>query len=86
MERMFNHLKQMRRIATRYDKTTLFFISFLNLAAARFCVRSFVKMTQRLKHCFAGLSPSISGWGKIGRSDLHDDLRDTNRADKQFCL
>ncbi|WP_215745391.1 hypothetical protein [Gluconobacter sp. P1C6_b] len=31
--------------ATRYDKTALFFISFLNLAAARFWVRSFVNVT-----------------------------------------
>ncbi|NVN05365.1 IS5 family transposase [Asaia spathodeae] len=42
IERMFNHLKQMRRIATRYDKTVLSFISFLNLAAARLWIRSFV--------------------------------------------
>ncbi|MEN3166268.1 transposase [Gluconobacter sp. OJB] len=35
IERMFNHLKQMRRIATRYDKTALSFMSFLDLAAAR---------------------------------------------------
>nr|WP_122050034.1 transposase [Asaia bogorensis] len=35
IERMFNRLKQMRRIATRYDKTALSFVSFLSLAAAR---------------------------------------------------
>ncbi|WP_415527965.1 hypothetical protein [Gluconobacter sp.] len=35
MERMFNRLKQIRRIATHYDKTTLSFMSFLNIAAAR---------------------------------------------------
>ncbi|WP_371819030.1 IS5 family transposase, partial [Gluconobacter sp. P1C6_b] len=42
IERMFNRLKQMRRIATRYDKTVLSFMSFLNLAAARLWIGSFV--------------------------------------------
>ena len=37
--------KQMRRIATRYDKTALSFMSFLNLAAARLWIRSFVNVT-----------------------------------------
>jgi transposase len=32
---MFTKLKQQRRIATRYDKTTLSFASFFNLAAAK---------------------------------------------------
>ncbi|OUJ01215.1 transposase [Acetobacter orientalis] len=45
IERMFNKLKQMRRIATRYDKTALSFMSFLNLAAARLWIRSFVNET-----------------------------------------
>ncbi|GBQ92703.1 hypothetical protein GCM10007866_14350 [Gluconobacter albidus] len=45
IERMFNKLKQMRRIATRYDKTALSFMSFLNLAAARLWIRSFVNAT-----------------------------------------
>ena len=44
IERMFNHLKQMRRIATRYDKTALSFMSFLNLASARLWIRSFVNV------------------------------------------
>jgi transposase len=35
IERMFNKLKHFRRIATRYDKTALSFMSFLNLAAVR---------------------------------------------------
>ena len=35
-------LKQQRRIATRYDKTVLSFESFLNLAAARLWLKSFV--------------------------------------------
>ena len=42
VERMFGKLKQQRRIATRYDKTTLSFASFLNLAAARLWLQSFV--------------------------------------------
>jgi len=33
VERMFNKLKHFRRIATRYDKTALSFMAFLNLAA-----------------------------------------------------
>ncbi|WP_234931060.1 hypothetical protein [Gluconobacter japonicus] len=45
IERMFNHLKQMRRIATGYDKTALFFMSFLNIAAARLWIGSFVNVT-----------------------------------------
>ena len=42
IERMFGTLKQQRRIATRYDKTVLSFESFLNLAAARLWLKSFV--------------------------------------------
>nr|WP_237469182.1 IS5 family transposase [Gluconobacter sphaericus] len=45
IERMFNHLKQFRRIATRYDKTALSFMSFLNLAAAKLWITSFVNVT-----------------------------------------
>ena len=33
VERMFNRLKQFRRIATRYDKTAVSFLGFLALAA-----------------------------------------------------
>jgi transposase len=35
VERMFNRLKQFRRIATRYDKTAVSFLNFLALAAAK---------------------------------------------------
>ena len=42
VERMFGKLKQQRRIATRYDKTILSFESFLNLAAARLWLKTFV--------------------------------------------
>ncbi len=45
IERMLNKLKQARRIATRYDKTTLSFESFLNLAAARLWLKSYVNRT-----------------------------------------
>ena len=41
-ERMFGKLKRQRLIATRYDKTVLSFESFLNLAATRLWLRSFV--------------------------------------------
>ena len=42
IERMFNQIKQFRRIATRYDKTTLSYASFLNLAAAMLWISTFV--------------------------------------------
>jgi transposase len=45
IERMFNRLKQFRRIATRYDKTRLSFESFLNLAAAMIWMPTFVNRT-----------------------------------------
>ncbi len=45
IERMFGHLKQFRRIATRYDKTALSFASFLNLAAIRKWLPHFVNAT-----------------------------------------
>jgi transposase len=45
IERMFNRLKQSRRIATRYDKTATSFLGFLNLAAARIWLSSFVNRT-----------------------------------------
>ncbi|MEZ5812467.1 MAG: IS5 family transposase [Rhizobiaceae bacterium] len=41
IERMFNRLKQFRRIATRYDKTAKSFLGFLCLAAARLWLPSF---------------------------------------------
>lgn len=42
IERMFNRLKQFRRIATRYDKTAKSFLGFLCLAAAKLWMPSFV--------------------------------------------
>jgi len=45
IERMFGHLKQFRRVATRYDKTALSFASFLNLAAIRKWLPHFVNAT-----------------------------------------
>lgn len=45
IERMFNRLKQFRRIATRYDKTAKSFLGFLCLAAARLWLPSFVNRT-----------------------------------------
>lgn len=45
IERMFNKVKQFRRIATRYDKTKRSFAAFLNLAAARIWLRDFFNRT-----------------------------------------
>lgn len=45
IERMFNKLKQFRRIATRYDKTRKSFRAFLNLAAVKLWLPSFVNRT-----------------------------------------
>lgn len=39
---MFGKLKQQRHIATRYDASILSFESFLNLAASRLGLKSFV--------------------------------------------
>ena len=45
IERMFNKLKQFRRIATRYDKTKQSFLAFLCLASAKLWMPSFVNRT-----------------------------------------
>lgn len=45
IERMFNRLKQFRRIATRYDKTAKSFLGFLHLAAAKLWLPAFVNRT-----------------------------------------
>nr|WP_312889382.1 IS5 family transposase [Rhizobium laguerreae] len=45
IERMFNRLKQFRRIAIRYDKTRKSFEAFLALAAARIWLPHFVNRT-----------------------------------------
>ncbi len=42
IERMFNRLKQARRIATRYDKTALSFLAFLNIAATSLWIKHYV--------------------------------------------
>ncbi|WP_236735607.1 IS5 family transposase [Agrobacterium tumefaciens] len=42
IERMFNRLKQFRRVATRYDKTRKSFSAFLALAAAKIWLPYFV--------------------------------------------
>lgn len=34
VERLFNKLKQFRRVATRYDKTAESFLAFIHIAAA----------------------------------------------------
>ena len=45
VERLFNRLKQFRRIATRYDKTATSFLGFLALAAVRVWLPNFVNRT-----------------------------------------
>lgn len=45
IERMFNRLKQFRRIATRYDKTRKSFEAFLALAAIKIWLPGFVNRT-----------------------------------------
>ncbi len=42
VERLFNRLKQSRRIATRYDKTATSFLGFLSLAAAKLWLSDYV--------------------------------------------
>jgi transposase len=44
VERLFNRLKQSRRIATRYDKTASSFLGFLSLAAAKLWLTDYVNM------------------------------------------
>ncbi len=45
VERMFNRIKQFRRIATRYDKIAKSFLAFLRLAAVNLWMPTFVDMT-----------------------------------------
>ena len=66
VERMFGKLKQQRRIATRYDKTLLSFESFLNLAATRLWLKSFVNTASGVSS--ANLSDA-SSCKMLGRVD-----------------
>jgi transposase len=45
IERCFNKLKQYRRLATRYDKTTESYLGFVLIASARLWCRHFVQQT-----------------------------------------
>ncbi|MEM7671491.1 MAG: transposase [Pseudomonadota bacterium] len=45
IERMFNRIKQFRRIATHYDKTRLSFKAFLTIATIRIWLPTFVNRT-----------------------------------------
>ena len=40
IERLFNKLKNWRRVATRYDKTAASYLGFVHIAAARLWLRS----------------------------------------------
>ena len=42
VERMFNRIKQFRRIATRYDKTAISYMGFLALASVKLWMPAFV--------------------------------------------
>ncbi|MET0241366.1 MAG: transposase [Sphingobium sp.] len=46
IERMFGHLEQFRRVATRYDKTAISFLAFLCLAATRIWLKDIVNLGQ----------------------------------------
>jgi transposase len=64
IERMFNRLKQFRRIATRYDKTRNSFSAFLALAASQnmaaiLCQQDLVLKLARLRLCSWEQSNSI---------------------------
>jgi transposase len=45
IERMFDRMKQFRRVATRYDKTKTSFAAFLAIAATKIWLPHFVNMT-----------------------------------------
>jgi transposase len=45
VERMFGFPKQQRRIATRFEKTGLSYLTFLNLAPARLWLKHYVNAT-----------------------------------------
>ena len=45
IERMFNKLKQNRRIATRFEKTKSSFVAFITLAALKLWLPTFVNRT-----------------------------------------
>ncbi|WP_420429524.1 transposase [Kordiimonas sp.] len=56
VERMFNKLKQFRRVATRYDKTRKSFIAFLCIAAPKL----FLNRSWRVKVCWYGRSAAFA--------------------------
>ncbi|MBN3868717.1 transposase, partial [Gluconobacter kondonii] len=76
IERMFNKLKQMRRIATRYDKTALSFMSFLNIAAARLWIESFVNGTYIpwLNIHKETIAVSVANDGRSGEIQFHGTI------------
>lgn len=45
IERCFNKLKNARRLATRYDKTSISYLGFVHLASIRLWIRHFVNRT-----------------------------------------
>jgi transposase len=45
IERLFNRLKNWRRVATRYDKTATSFLGFVTIAAIKIWLPTFVRET-----------------------------------------
>ncbi|GES53734.1 hypothetical protein Rhsp01_63500 [Rhizobium sp. NBRC 114257] len=66
IERLFNKLKQFRRVATRYDKTARWFAAFLALAAVRVWLPSFIGTVEKPRR-----NPSLpSADIFVGKADL----------------
>jgi transposase len=78
VERMFGKLKQQRRIATRYDKTVLSFESFLNLAASRLWLKSFVNTARSF--CRSSRYRHKVRWHRLAYSLCREVWRDALRA------
>ncbi len=60
-KRMFNRLKQSGRIATRYDKTALSFLSFLTIAASRIWVKDYVNRSWPVRARYSFGAPDTGG-------------------------
>lgn len=99
VERMFGKLKQQRRIATRYDITVLSFESFLNLAAARLWLKSFVNtawLSAKNRGCALGPGQrgvAVSGmvsrgqhlYGWVGRLEWPPARWGKTRVKQNYC-
>ncbi|GEM_PF-1201446 len=91
IERMFGHLKQFRRVATRYDKTALSFASFLNLAAIRKWLPHFVNAAPRLHGHIRGRTAAVAIQEILLKSTIADIAANSclpapNKAAPPPCL